>query len=160
MKIFVSEKGQAMPGLAEPIMQEAFNPPPHTELRWLGSGGVMLNSRGTVLMIDPVLEGFDMPLLFEPPIAAPQVPHLDGVLITRIDNDHFSILTCQHLKGVCKSYHAPGYVAEAIRHWLVVVTGRPGRFLRFCRKISILVTWYRGGPKPFFIGRCPQARKT
>ena len=47
-----------------------------------------------------------------------------------------------------------------IRHWLVVVTGRPGRFLRFCRKISILVTWCRGGQKPFFTGRCPQARKT
>ena len=114
MTIYKSEKGQAMPGPVQPILPEDFGSIDHTELRWLGGGGIMLNCRGTVLMIDPVLEGFDMPLLFEPPITAPQVPRLDGVLITHIDNDHFSVPTCQHLREVCESYHAPGYVAEAM----------------------------------------------
>ncbi len=114
MKVYRSEKSQAMPGPVQPILPEAFGPIGHTELRWLGGGGAMLNCRGTILMIDPVLEGFDMPLLFNPPVAANQVPRLDGVLITHIDNDHFSILTCRHLAGVCSSYHAPGYVAEAM----------------------------------------------
>ena len=31
-------------------------------------------------MIDPVLSGFDMPLLIEVPITEAQVPHLDGIL--------------------------------------------------------------------------------
>lgn len=91
MKSYKSEKGQAMPGSVKPITQDAFSPIGHTELRWLGGGGIMFNSHGTVIMIDPVLEGFDMPLLFDPPIAAQSVPNLDGVLITHIDNDHFSV---------------------------------------------------------------------
>lgn len=121
MTIYKSEKGQAMPGPVQPILPKDFELTDRTELRWLGGGGIMLNCRGTVLMIDPVLEGFDMPLLFEPPITAPQVPRLDGVLITHIDNDHFSVPTCQHLMGVCETYHAPGYVAEVMRE-----NGLPG----------------------------------
>ncbi len=132
MKIRVSEKGQAMPGPTREIALSAFDKLEHTELRWLGGGGVMLNSRGIVLMIDPVLEGFDMPLLFEPPIAACQVPHLDGILITHIDNDHFSVPTCQHLMGVCKSYHAPGYLAQALRE-----NGLPGTCHGIGEKFSI-----------------------
>ncbi|MCI9552971.1 MAG: MBL fold metallo-hydrolase, partial [Acutalibacter sp.] len=73
-----------------------------------------------------------MPLLFEPPIVAPQVPHLDGVLITHIDNDHFSIPTCQHLKGVCKSFHAPGYVAEVMAE-----NGLPGTRHGIGEKITV-----------------------
>jgi len=115
MDIFTSANGQAMPGPAQPIPEETFGEISRTELRWLGGGSVLLNCRGTVLMIDPVLEGFDMPLLFEPPIAAHSVPRLDGVLITHIDNDHFSVPTCQHLSSVCGSYHAPQYVAQVMR---------------------------------------------
>ena len=103
-----------MPGPVQPIVPKDFEPTDRTELRWLGGGGIMLNCRGTVLMIDPVLEGFDMPLLFEPPITAPQVPRLDGVLITHIDNDHFSVPTCQHLATVCKAYHATQYVGSVM----------------------------------------------
>ncbi len=121
MEIYRSEKGQAMPGPVRPIPKEAFGPISRTELRWLGGGGIMLNSRGTVLMIDPVLEGFDMPLLFEPPICAQDVPRLDGALITHIDNDHFSIPTCRHLAGVCGGYHAPQYVAQVMKE-----NGLPG----------------------------------
>ncbi|MCI9552972.1 MAG: hypothetical protein HFE94_05490 [Acutalibacter sp.] len=44
MKIFVSEKGQATPGPAQEITLSAFDKLNHTELRWLGGGGVMLNS--------------------------------------------------------------------------------------------------------------------
>lgn len=114
MKVYRSEKGQAMPGPVQPVLPENFAPITHTELRWLGGGGILLNCRGTTIMIDPVLEGFDMPLLFEPPITAPQVPRLDSVLITHIDNDHFSVPTCQRLAGVCKAYHATQYVAEVM----------------------------------------------
>ena len=33
----------------------------NTRVYWLGSGGAMINDHGTVIMIDPLLEGFDMP---------------------------------------------------------------------------------------------------
>lgn len=44
-------------------------------------------------MIDPLLRGFDMPIMIEMPVTASDVPHLDAVLITHSDNDHYSIPT-------------------------------------------------------------------
>ena len=37
---------------------------------------------------------------------------LDAVLLTHIDNDHFSRPTCHDVSSVCPAYHAPCYVAE------------------------------------------------
>lgn len=54
----------------------------------------MVNSYGTCIMIDPLLEGFDMDLLMEIPIDVKNVLSLDGILVTHIDNDHFSRMTC------------------------------------------------------------------
>ena len=115
MRVLKNSKGQAIPGPTQPMGPEAFAPRENTVLHWLGSAGIHLNSRGTNLMIDPLLEGFDMPLLIEMPILPKDVPGLDGVLITHIDNDHFSRPTCKDLAPVCGSYHAPAYVAEVMR---------------------------------------------
>ena len=67
-KYKINEKGQAVPCAVLPIPREAFSPMDHTEIRWLGGAGVMLNIRGTVILVDPVLRGFDMPLLFDMPL--------------------------------------------------------------------------------------------
>ena len=115
MDLKYSEKGQAMPARVIPITKEAFAPIDHTTVRWLGSAGIFINSRSTTLMIDPLLEGFDMDTLFESPILPGNVPSLDGILITHIDNDHFSRPTCKDLLPVCASYHAPQYVASVMR---------------------------------------------
>lgn len=40
-------------------------------------------------MVDPLLRGFDIPVLFYAPIASKDVPHLDAVLITHGDNDRY-----------------------------------------------------------------------
>ncbi len=61
-------------------------------------------------MVDPVLTGFDMPLLIDPPIKAEDVPGLDAVLITHSDNDHYSIPTCKKLSSVTREYHSTLYV--------------------------------------------------
>ena len=90
MNIKKSSKGQAMPAEVIPIRAEAFEPIDHTKVYWLGSAGILINTRGTTLMIDPLLEGFDMDTLFDSPILPNDVPSLDGILITHIDNDHFS----------------------------------------------------------------------
>lgn len=108
-------RGQAVPAGIQPIAPSAFAPDGGTTVRWLGGAGVFINSRGTTLMIDPLLEGFDMPVLFDSPILPGDVPALDAVLVTHIDNDHFSRATCRDLLGVCRAYHAPKYVAEEMR---------------------------------------------
>lgn len=111
-KIYKNEKGQAVAPETIKFGKEAFEKIDNTQIRWLGGAGIMINSRGTNIMIDPVLEGFDMPLLYKNPIEPQDVASLDAYLVTHIDNDHFSRPTCKDVQAVCKSYHAPHYVAE------------------------------------------------
>lgn len=113
--------GQAKAPATQPITAEAFEPTEGTVLRWLGMAGFLINSRGTTLMIDPLLEGFDMPLLIEMTIDAAAVPRLDAVLVTHSDNDHYSVPTCRALAGVTGAYHSTGYVAS-----LMTGHGLPG----------------------------------
>lgn len=86
-----------------------------TSLYWLGNGGAMVNSHGTILLIDPLLEGYDMPLLIDMPLDPKNVPHVDAVLLSHVDNDHYSKETCIDLKPVCSSYHASGYVVSCLK---------------------------------------------
>lgn len=123
MKIDKNEKGQAIAPKTQPLQREAFEKSDCTEIRWLGNASIMINSHGTNVMIDPLLEGFDMPLLIDMPILPVEVPHLDAVLITHIDNDHFSRPTCHDLLDVCQSYHAPFYVAEVMNEEGIPGTG-------------------------------------
>lgn len=109
-QIAYSKGGQAMPASVQPFGKEAFEPTDHTEIRWLGSAGFLINSRGTCLMVDPMLKGFDIPVLIQAPIQPEEVPHLDAVLITHCDNDHFSIPSCKEMSKVCRQYHSTHYV--------------------------------------------------
>ena len=72
---------------------KAFEPSDKTTIRWLGMAGFLVNSRGTTFMIDPLLEGYDMPLLINFPIKPKDVPHLDAVFATHSDNDHYIVET-------------------------------------------------------------------
>ena len=87
--IKINEKGQAVAPKIHLITDEAFKKIDHTEIRWLGNASIMINSHGTNIMIDPLLEGFDMPLLIDMPILPQDIPTLDALLVTHIDNDHF-----------------------------------------------------------------------
>ena len=78
---------QARAPQTQPFGADAFAPLDGTVLRWLGMAGFLLNSRGTTLMIDPLLRDFDMPVMIEFPIATEAVPRLDAVLVTHSDND-------------------------------------------------------------------------
>ena len=103
---------QAVAPATRPFAAEAFQPSDHTTLRWLGMAGFMINARGTILMIDPLLGGFDRPLLIEIPITAAHVPKVDAVLVTHSDNDHYSVPTCRELIPVTTAFHTTRYVAE------------------------------------------------
>jgi L-ascorbate metabolism protein UlaG (beta-lactamase superfamily) len=95
-----------------PMTAKAFRRSRNTTLRWLGGAGFFVNSRGTTLMVDPVLEGFDMRVMIDMPILPNEVPHLDAVLITHSDTDHYSVQTCKDLARVCQAYHSTKYVAS------------------------------------------------
>ena len=86
---------QAKAPKTQPFGAEAFGANDGTTLRWLGMAGFLINSRGTTLMVDPLLEGFDMPIMIDMPIAAKDVPNVDAILVTHSDNDHYSVPTCR-----------------------------------------------------------------
>ncbi len=92
------------------MTKEDFKEIDTTKIYWLSSAGVMINSRGTTIMIDPLLEGFDLPLLVDMPLDPKNAINLDAVLITHCDNDHFSRMTCKDLNA--KEYHGPHYLNE------------------------------------------------
>ena len=64
----MNEKGQMVAPATCRMTAEDFENKGGTSVYWLGGGGAMINSQGTIIMIDPVLEGFDMPLLIDIPI--------------------------------------------------------------------------------------------
>lgn len=113
-----SENGQAMPDQTISMEKEAFDSSEDTKIYWLGNAGAMINTHGTTLMIDPVLSGFDMPLLIDMPLEEAKVPHLDGILLTHCDNDHYGRKTCKELASVTDSFHAPHYVAQLLKEEL------------------------------------------
>src|SRR5690242_20012500 len=106
---------QARAPRTRPFGPEAFAPQDGTVLRWLGMAGFLINTRGTTLMIDPLLGDFDMPVMIDFPIAAETVPRLDAVLITHSDNDHFSVPTCRRLAPVTTVFHSTRYVDTLMR---------------------------------------------
>ncbi len=95
--------------------KEAFESSGNTIIRWLGGAGFFINSQGTTFMVDPVLKGFDMPLLIEEPVKTEDVPHLDAVLITHSDNDHYSIPTTGDLSTITDEYHSTQYVDSLMK---------------------------------------------
>lgn len=151
-RFFVNEKGQAQPTKVIPIGAEAFSPTAHTEITWLGNAGVLLNSRGSTVLIDALLKGFDMPLLFEIPLHPEAVPALDACLVTHIDSDHYSTETCLALKDVCKAYHTTQYVAEEMRKLGVPGTGHDigGKFTVGKTEVTLIPVkhdWQNGIPE-------------
>lgn len=105
-----AKKYQAKAPKTQPFGVKAFKASGKTTLRWLGMAGYFINSRGTTLMVDPLLGGFDMPIMIDFPIAAKDVPRLDAVLVTHADNDHYSVPTNRDIKGVTRVFHSTIYV--------------------------------------------------
>ena len=111
----IQKKYQAKAPPTQLFGMEAFTSSNATTIRWLGMGGFLINSRGTAIMVDPLLKGFDMPVMIDFPIKTDDVPKLDGVLITHSDNDHYSVPTNRDLKAVTKSYHSTKYVDSLMK---------------------------------------------
>ncbi|MDI9312799.1 MAG: MBL fold metallo-hydrolase [Limnohabitans sp.] len=110
------KKYQAKAPPTQPFGKEAFGETGNTTVRWLGMAGFLINSRGTTFMIDPLLGGFDMPVMIDFPIKSKEVSHLDAVLVTHSDNDHYSRPTCADLKSVTKEFHSTIYVDSLMKN--------------------------------------------
>lgn len=89
----------------------------NTVITWPGSAGAFINTRGTVLLIDPVISlieregksvaetGHRLKVPF--PIEAKDVPRVDAVLYTHADGDHFGKQSAKILNSSLK----PTFVA-------------------------------------------------
>ena len=152
------KKYQAKAPKTQPFGAEAFGKSNKTVIRWLGMAGFLINSRGTTVMVDPLLKGFDMPLLFDMAIAPKAVPRLDAVLVTHSDNDHFNIPTCRDLAAVTNAYRSTVYVDSLMKNEKLPSFGHKigGEFM--VEKLRVKVTpadhqWqnaYPGTAKRFF----------
>jgi L-ascorbate metabolism protein UlaG (beta-lactamase superfamily) len=107
---------------------------PEAQLVWLGMAGALVNARGTILLVDPLItmdsssgrplcEG-EYPLKVPLPLEARDIPRLDAVCYTHADGDHFGRLTARALASrlPCR-FIAPAPVARGLRE-LGVEAGR------------------------------------
>ena len=111
----MNEKGQAQAAQTVHFTNETFEDHGDVRVFWLGGGGAMINSKGTIVMIDPLLEGFDMPLLIDMAAKPEDIPHVDGILVSHVDNDHYSRPTLRDLKDRTDEIHASCYVASLMK---------------------------------------------
>lgn len=125
---------QAAPAATEPL-RLADAPREGTAVAWLGSAGVALWSRGTLILVDPVLgvrrngagalcsEVEGMPLLREPPTTPEALATADAVLYTHADEDHMGPETAAALGRLGLRFHTTGFVARELEK-LGVPAGR------------------------------------
>jgi L-ascorbate metabolism protein UlaG (beta-lactamase superfamily) len=97
-----------------------------TWLTWLGMAGALINTRGTILLIDPLLttvrsEGQDFcesgyRLKIPLPIEATGIPKADAVMYTHADDDHLGITTAITLaERLPCQFIAPAPVARMLQ---------------------------------------------
>jgi L-ascorbate metabolism protein UlaG (beta-lactamase superfamily) len=94
-----------------------------TAVYWLSASGVLINSHGCTIMIDPLLSLIsDEPVIGEtgellmtvPPILATQVGTLAAVLYTHTDNDHLGPVTAKALMQTGAQFHGTPDVLQAL----------------------------------------------
>lgn len=116
--------GQVSASLSRPMGPESFTRPKRTRLWWLTNAGFLINARGTLVMIDPIISldpsgigtsETGMRLLVPLPLEASQVPRLDAVLYTHADYDHFGRATAETLFGTEALFIGPPPVANELR---------------------------------------------
>jgi L-ascorbate metabolism protein UlaG (beta-lactamase superfamily) len=143
MKFGPFERYQARAPETIPLPPNYFEDGGETAVYWLSASGVLINSHGCNIMIDPLLsilsddpaigETSDM-LMAAPPIMAAQVEKLDAVLYTHTDNDHLGPITAKELMHTGAQFHGtPDVIRELSRLGLSDGQGishQPGEIFR------------------------------
>lgn len=102
-----------------PISPDAFAAQSRTTVYWLGGAGFMLNVRGKIILIDPVMKtapgdpnvcetGHILKIRY--PIGAQDVPKVDMVLYTHPDEDHMGEATVKDLAKLDPQFIGPPLV--------------------------------------------------
>ena len=106
------------------ISSSFFDDRKDTLITWLGMAGALINSRGTIIFIDPLITHGKTPELCETghrllvplPILSQNVPNADFVCYTHGDADHFTVSTATVLESRLKpKFVAPHPVADRLR---------------------------------------------
>ena len=123
LKFGTFEKYQAKAPETIELPPNYFEDGGETAVYWLSAAGVLVNSHGFNIMIDPLLsiisddpaigETSEM-LMTAPPIMATQVEKLDAVLYTHTDNDHLGPITAKELMKTGAQFHGPPYVINEL----------------------------------------------
>ena len=88
-----------------PVNESFFTSSRDTLYTWLGMAGAMINCRGTIILIDPLISyGADTntcetgdKLLVPHPVTADKITRVDYVCYTHADSDHFAEKTARIL---------------------------------------------------------------
>ncbi len=122
----MKDKTQATPPRTVPIDRTAFEERDETAVYWLGEAGVLINSHGTLLLVDPVVSRIPDSILpdhgwlsevngnrylIDLPVEAAHIERLDAVLYTHSDDDHMGVVTAPMLRPTGCAYHATGETA-------------------------------------------------
>lgn len=107
-----------------PVSDSFFNGREDTIVTWLGMAGALINCRGTIIFIDPLISyGTDDKtcetgdrLLVPLPVTADRVPRADVICYTHADGDHFAEKTARILNSrLSPVFISPGPVYEKLR---------------------------------------------
>jgi L-ascorbate metabolism protein UlaG (beta-lactamase superfamily) len=106
-----------------PVTDSFFDMRDDTIVTWLGMAGALINSRGKIIFIDPLISyGTDKNtcetgnrLLVPLPITADSVPRADIVCYTHADSDHYADKTAKILNTrLSPTYISPGPVFKSL----------------------------------------------
>ena len=123
MKFGTFEKYQAQAPETIPLPPNYCEDGGETAVYWLSASGVLVNSHGCTIMIDPLLSIIsDDPAIGETtemlmtalPIMATRVEKLDAVLYTHTDSDHLGPITAKELMNTGAQFHGPFYVINRV----------------------------------------------
>ena len=107
-----------------PIQNSFFDKRDDTIFAWLGMAGAVINSRGTIILIDPLISyGADERtcetgdrLLVPHPITAERIPKTDFICYTHADSDHYAEKTAGILNKRFKPvFICPSVIAEKLK---------------------------------------------
>ncbi len=107
-----------------PLTPDAFINNNDTAVYWLTGAGILINSHGTIILVDPVLslESFDPPIseiegtpqYVMPPLSVEDIKKLDAILYTHADTDHMGPITASKLKELMVPFHCTPYVKDKL----------------------------------------------
>ncbi|MBP1924217.1 L-ascorbate metabolism protein UlaG (beta-lactamase superfamily) [Sedimentibacter acidaminivorans] len=119
-----TQKFQATAPSTIQMREDDFKLQNSTSVYWLGSGGILINSRGTIIMIDPVIctdpqnssmSETGQTLLVSSPIVPSKIKKVDAVLYTHSDYDHLGELSAIELSKKGTVFHGTEFVSNKLK---------------------------------------------